>query len=155
MKVTCNLSGLRLDELADALGGRLERGVHEACEHVKEAALQNLKGDPRARHLIQAVNTEVEADLGALRVTGKVGVGGATDIDGEAGENFGIYVHEGTGIHSRSGMGRKEVPWFYLDAWGEGHTTSGMQANPFLENAYNSEAGHVAQIIAKAIGGGG
>ena len=135
---------------------RLEAGIRKAvadatAQAVREAK-ENLKGDARAKHLMQSIHFDVRAD--GARAEGRVGVGGATDIEGEAGELFGIYVHEGTGIYSRTGMGRKEVPWFYLDAEGNGHTTSGMQANPFLENAYNSVAGQVQRIMAAALLGG-
>lgn len=154
MEIKADISGL-IDGMrasADRIRANLERGVTDAALQVERAAKENLKGDPRGKHLLSSVHTEVRA--AGFVVTAQVGVGAATDIDGDAGENFGIYVHEGTGIYSRTGMGRKEVPWFYMDAQGQGHITSGMQANPFLENAYNSEGQRVAQLIANAITGG-
>lgn len=141
-----------LQMTAGRLLANMERGVAEGAAQIERAAKQNLKGDARGKHLMSSIHSELESS--GETVTATVGVGGATDIDGDASEVFGIYVHEGTGIYSRTGMGRKEVPWFYKDAEGNGHITSGMQANPFLENAYNSESGKVAQLIANALTGG-
>ncbi len=155
MNIDVNLAGLGLMNAgAESIRSGLMKGVEDACELVKKAAMENLKGDARGKHLMSSIHTEVQA--GGDTVTGQIGVGAATGIDGEAGENFGIYVHEGTGIYSRTGMGRKEVPWFYEapdKETGEmtGHRTSGMEANPFLENAYNSESGKVSEIIAQAV----
>lgn len=135
----------------------MERGVTQGALQVERAAKENLKGDPRGKHLMSSIHTEVTAS--GTKVEAQIGCGAATDIEGDAGENFGIYVHEGTGIYSRTGMGRPDVPWFYMapdkDTGEErGHYTSGMQANPFLENAYNSEGQKVAELIARAIMGG-
>lgn len=154
MNINVNLESFRRDlaDAGDKLVAGMKRGVTEGCLHIERAAKQNLKGDPRGKHLMSSIHSAVASE--GMVVTGRVGVGGATGIDGEAGENFGIYVHEGTGIYSRTGMGRKEVPWFYKDDEGQGHRTSGMQSNPFLEDAYNSEARRVAQIIAAALTGG-
>lgn len=154
MNIKVNLSAFKndLERASEALIAGMERGVAEAAAQVERAAKKNLKGDARGKHLMSSIHSELES--AGMVVTAQVGVGGATDIEGDAGENFGIYVHEGTGIYSKTGMGRKNVPWFYKDAEGKGHQTSGMQANPFLENAYNSESGRVAQIIADHLMGG-
>ena len=149
INITVDLSSFDAEAAIEQIRRGMERGVDDACELVKAEAQQNMKGDARGKHLMSSIQTQVTAS--GDRVEGQIGVGGATGIDGEAGENFGIYVHEGTGIKSRTGMGRKDVPWFYMDAQGEGHITSGMEANPFLENAYNALAGQIAQIIADAI----
>lgn len=153
MKISVDLSGFDPEAIEAMIRKGMEKGVEDACELVKAEAQRNLKTDNRGKHLMSSIQTQVTVN--GDHVEGQVGVGGATGIDGEAGENFGIYVHEGTGIKSRTGMGRKDVPWFYKDAEGNGHLTSGMEANPFLENAYNSTSGRVAQIIADGIMEGG
>lgn len=155
MKVTVNLADLEtsIDAAIERIRAGLEKGVTAAALQVEAAAKNNLKGDPRGKHLMSSIHTEVEA--GGDTATAQIGVGGATGIDGDAGEMFGIYVHEGTGIYSRTGMGRKDVPWFYMDDQGQGHQTSGMQANPFMENAYTEVGPKVPQIVSKAILGGG
>jgi HK97 gp10 family phage protein len=155
VNIKVNLSAFKndLERASEALYAGIERGVEEAAAQVERAAKKNLKGDARGKHLMTSIHSEVQSVYGGF-VVGKIGVGGATDIEGDAGENFGIYVHEGTGIYSRTGMGRKDVPWFYMDANYIGHQTSGMQANPFLENAYNEMSPKVAKIIARALKGG-
>lgn len=157
MKISVDLSSFDPEAIAEMIRNGMEKGVEDACELVKAEAIANLKGDNRARHLNQSFQTQVRAN--GDRVEGQVGVGGATGIDGgennDTADNFGIYVHEGTGIYSRTGMGKPDVPWFYKDEDGNGHITSGMAANPFLENAYNSTAPRVAQIIADRIMRGG
>jgi HK97 gp10 family phage protein len=157
MNITVNLSAFAadLDQAAGRLLANMERGVAEGAAQVERAAKRNLKGDARGKHLMGSIHSEVESN--GTVVTAKIGVGGATGIDGDAGENFGIYVHEGTGIYG-NGAGRGQshgtVPWPFKDDQGQEHWTYGMEANPFLENAYNSESGKVARIVAKALTGG-
>lgn len=158
MKVTVNVADLLagIDATAEQIREGLEAGVRDAALQMEAAAKANLKGDARGKHLMSSIHTEVQAEGDSA--TAQIGVGGATGIDGDAGEMFGIFVHEGTGIYSRTGMGRKDVPWFYMDDQGEGHQTSGMQANPFMENAYNEVGPKAPEIVAKEIlkmGGGG
>ena len=135
-----------MDDAKERLIASMVKGVGKGVRQAEAAAKANLKGDLRGKHLMSSIHYEVKAD-GAL-VTGKVGVGAATGIEGDAGEMFGIYVHEGTGIYSRTGMGRQNVPWSYRDDDGEWHITSGMTSNPFLENAYNAEKDNVQRLIA-------
>lgn len=155
MRITVNTADLAaaIDATAEQILAGLAKGVTDAALQVEAAAKNNLKGDARGKHLMSSIHTEMESAGGTA--IAQIGVGGATGIDGDAGEMFGIYVHEGTGIYSRTGMGRKDVPWFYKDDQGQGHQTSGMQANPFMENAYNEVGPKVPQIVAKAIRGGG
>ena len=154
MRISVDLGAFEtnMQAAAERLLANMERGVNEGAALVERSAKQNLKGDPRGKHLMSSIHTELESS--GTTVTAAVGVGAATDIEGDAGELFGIYVHEGTGIYSRTGMGRKRVPWFYKDLDGKGHTTSGMQPNPFLENAYNENGERVARIIADALSRG-
>lgn len=154
MRITSNAQqfAATFERSLQELVRRMTQGVNEAALQMERTAKENLKGDARGKHLLASIHTQA-AEPG-IRVTAQVGVGAATGIDGEAGENFGIYVHEGTGIYSRTGMGRKEVPWFYMDDQGNGHLTSGMQSNPFLENAFNSEKERAQQIIADAVRNG-
>lgn len=139
----------------EELLARMTRGVTDALLQMERAAKQNLQGDARGKHLMSSLNTEVQVN--GLRVDGALGVGTATGISDESGtaaDNFGIYVHEGTGIYSRTGSGRTDVPWLYPKPDGTKGITSGQHANPFLENAYNSEGERCRQIIANAITGG-
>lgn len=171
MNIRVDLSGFRMDEAIEKIRAGMEKGVEDSCELIKKAAMQNLRGDPRGAHLMSSIQTRVQA--AGLTVTGAVGVGAATGIDGsgdddgDAADNFGIWVHEGTGIYSRTGLGKPVVPWLYEGPAKEDdpkgrykagdiikHLTSGMKPNPFLENAYNSEGQKVAEAIGRAITGG-
>ena len=57
-------------------------------------------------------------DTGILResITSEVG-----EREGRVGTNieYGVYVHQGTGIYAVNGDGRKDVPWRYQDAKGD------------------------------------
>lgn len=151
------------EAMTERLLDGMEKGITQGALQVERAAKENLKGDPRGKHLMSSIHTEVEGKAMGF-IVARIGCGAATDIEGDdAGDNFGIYVHEGTGIYGRTGAGRGQshgiAPWFYMAPDPQtgvetGHWTSGMQANPFLENAYNSEGQKVAQLIAAAIMGG-
>ena len=152
IQVTCDLSDFAraMDQAAEDMLQRMARGVGRGGERIANAAKRNLAGDARDRGGLLSGSINVQVAQEGTVATAEVGVGSG----GDEVANFGIYVHEGTGIHSRTGMGRKDVPWFYEDAEGNGHLTSGMASNPFLENAYNSESQKVAEIIGRAIMGG-
>ena len=151
---------------AERLLANMERGVNEGAALVDSSAKQNLKGDKRGKHLMSSIHTEMESS--GTTVTAAVGVGAATGIDSgfyrykgggedtgnDPAEMFGIFVHEGTGIYSRTGTGRPDVPWPFINDEGETCWTSGMQPNPFLENAYNENGERVARIIADALSRG-
>lgn len=49
--------------------------------------------------------------------------------------DYAPYVEKGTGLYAADGNGRKEVPWVYVGADGQGHQTSGSHPQPFLEPA--------------------
>ena len=59
---------------------------------------------------------------------------------------YGIYVHEGTGIYAGNGGGRK-TPWSYQDDKGKWHVTRGMAPNRFLKNAVANHAEEYKMII--------
>lgn len=147
MKVAADVSRLTagVKAAAEAIRQGCLTGVYRAALQAEREAKNNLKGDERGKHLMTSIHSDVREEDG--KAVGVVGCGAATDVEGDAGELFGIYVHEGTGILSRTGMGRKDVPWSYTDAEGKWHTTSGMKANPFLENAFLSERERMEKIV--------
>ena len=48
-----------------------------------------------------------------------------------------LWEEFGTGIYALNGDGTKDVPWFYKDAEGKGHLTSGKKPRRAFFNAYN------------------
>lgn len=59
---------------------------------------------------------------------------------------YGIYVHEGTGIYAVNGDGRQD-PWGYYDNSGKFHITHGMKPNRFLKNAVERNKDQISKYI--------
>lgn len=144
MKV--NVSGY--NELAAALMGvsremhdEMRQAMQEACIEVEGKAKEKCPKDTNA--LRQSIGYKVEDEQAGATVRGYVG------SDNE----HAVYVHEGTGIHSRSGNGRKDVPWTYRDEKGQFHKTDGIEPTPFLEDARAECAPRISEIFAKRLGG--
>lgn len=117
---------------------RVLKGVNLACAHVESVAKENCP--KKTGNLMQSIRSE--AVLEGDTAQGAVG----TNVE------YAVYVHEGTGMYSRTGMGRAGK-WRYRDTAGQWHTTSGSPPNPFLENAYLREGGTVKEIVESALGG--
>ena len=49
-----------------------------------------------------------------------------------------LWEEFGTGIYALNGDGRKDVPWFYKDAEGKWHMTSGKKPRRAFYKAYTS-----------------
>ena len=107
---------------SDILNEYIEKGITEACLAIEAEARERcpVKTGELRRSITHEVKTEGDV------IEGKVG----SNLD------YAPYIHEGTGIYSRSGSGRKDVPWVYFDGT-EFHTTSGIRPTPFLEDAVN------------------
>lgn len=58
------------------------------------------------------------------------------------------YVEFGTGLFAANGNGRTSVPWFYVDAKGQWHITSGQQPQPFLIPALNENRSKILETLA-------
>lgn len=140
MEISYGLKDFRADteKAKRELLERLLRGTALAAAHVESVAKQNCP--KRNGSLMQSIRSE--AVLDGETAEGAVG----TNME------YAVYVHEGTGQYSRSGMGRAGK-WSYQDSAGQWHTTSGSQPQPFLENAYLSEQEQVKEIIQSALGG--
>lgn len=65
---------------------------------------------------------------------------------------YGIYVHEGTGIYAVNGDGRQD-PWGYMGNDGKWHITHGMKPNRFLKNAVERNAAQVKKYIEDGLKG--
>ena len=79
--------------------------------------------------------------------------GGDNDIQGVVYTPlfYAPYVEYGTGLFAEGGNGRKEVPWWYKDAKGEWHSTSGQHPNPFMRPALNENRDKIIQLIEGAL----
>lgn len=115
-----------LARIAADLPALFQDSVARACFAIEAKAKDNCP--VRTGELRRSIMSEVTTNGTAIE--GKVG----TTLD------YAPYVHEGTGIYSRSGTGRKDVPWVYCDEKGDFHTTSGVKAVPFLEDAVDEVA---------------
>lgn len=153
MKIGYDVSNLRIDQAIDELTRRMQKGVMDAGLRVEGTAKRLVPKDTNA--LAHSILFELDESPKKGVVTGHVGVGGGN-------VNYAIWVHEGTGIHSRTGMGRKDVPWGYIDERATAETpdgdpvviwTDGNEPQPFLEEAYKEEQDSVRKIIARAVKG--
>ena len=124
---------------------KLEQGVALGAVRMERKARENCPVS--TGNMRDHITSVVQRD--GTVVTAKVGV--ALGGGDEETLNYPIYVHEGTGKYSRTGMGRKGT-WRYRDDNGVWHLTDGSPANPFLENAFNSEASEVYKDIMACLG---
>lgn len=115
----------QLTNLVNNMPQQVAQAVQQACLAIEAQAKNNCpvgSGDLR-----RSIQTEVKTE--GDKTVGVVG----TNLE------YGVYVHEGTGIYSRSGAGRTDVPWVYMsEEDGKFYTTSGIQPTPFLEDAVNT-----------------
>ena len=129
-----------IEAYAERKQHQIQTGLQLACIEVQAKAMEKCPKDTDA--LRQSITYKVE--MHDSKGTGTVG----SELD------YAPYVHEGTGIHSRTGKGRtKDLPWSYQDERGEWHTTSGMKPTPFLEEARNESKERVLQILFDAMKG--
>lgn len=128
-----------LNEYAERKESQIFHGIEKCCVRVQEVAFHKCPKDSEA--LRQSITYKVT--MHGAKATGLVG----SELE------YAPYVHEGTGIHSRTGMGRKDVPWSYQDEEGNWHSTEGMEARPFLEEARNESRERILQIMFDALKG--
>lgn len=101
----------------------MSRKMDKACLVVESQAKQNCPVDIG---ILRASITS-ETEVTASEIVGRVGTN----------EEYGPYVHNGTGIYAKDGNGRK-TPWGYTVRAGKHkgfHWTQGQRPQPFLENA--------------------
>lgn len=129
----------RLDSYAERKLKQIESGLTKGCIKVQERAMEKCPKDTDA--LRQSISYRV--DMYGAKAAGMVG----SELE------YAPYVHEGTGIHSRTGMGRKDVPWSYQDEEGKWHSTDGIEPHPFLEEARNESRDRILEIMFNALKG--
>ena len=143
MKIRIDTAGFRRDMevFAAALEENTVAAVTDACEVIEADAKARCPRD--TGFLRSSITSEVQAEGEKMR--GTVG----TNVE------YAPYVHEGTGLLSRTGLGRKDVPWRYQDDKGQWHTTSGQKPQLFLEEAADANRERVVAIFAERLRGGG
>lgn len=113
----------------------MSRKMDKACLVVESQAKQNC---PIDIGILRASITS-ETEVTAREIVGRVGTN----------EEYGPYVHNGTGIYAKDGNGRK-TPWGYTVRAGKHkgfHWTQGQRPQPFLENAKLEKKSAVERIL--------
>jgi HK97 gp10 family phage protein len=113
----------------------MSRKMDKACLVVESQAKQNCPVDIG---ILRASITS-ETEVTAREIVGRVGTN----------EEYGPYVHNGTGIYAKDGNGRK-TPWGYTVRAGKHkgfHWTQGQRPQPFLENAKLEKKSAVERIL--------
>ena len=129
-----------LNQFSNELVQKLSQAMQLACIEVENKAKE--KCPANTGHLRQSLTNNVQVKQNSVQ-----GAVGST-------EEYAIYVHEGTGLYSRTGVGR-QTPWVYRTDDGKFYTTSGQEARPFLEEAANESYDRIGQIFQSTILGGG
>lgn len=139
---------------------RILAAMESACGQLADAAKQRV---PKGEHIPSAG----EDDKGPLRDSIRYAIlqdGANGKIVGAVGSEalYAVWYHEGTGLFSRTGLGRgqpggkqKKVPWHYQDGLGHWHTTSGNEPNLFLEEAADEMRGRIAATFYAHLRDGG
>lgn len=113
----------------------MSQKMDKACLVVESQAKQNCPVDIG---ILRASITS-ETEVTASEIVGRVGTN----------EEYGPYVHNGTGIYAKDGNGRK-TPWGYTVRAGKYkgfHWTKGQRPQPFLENAKLEKKSAVERIL--------
>ena len=143
MKIRIDTAGFRqeVENCAAALQTALMDATTDACGVIEADAKARCPRD--TGNLRGSIESDVQMwfDL----IVGRVG----TNVE------YAPYVHEGTGLFSRTGLGRRDVPWRWQDDKGQWHITSGQKPNPFLEEAADASRERIVSIYAEYLKGGG
>lgn len=113
----------------------MSQKMDKACLVVESQAKQNCPVDIG---ILRASITS-ETEVTASEIVGRVGTN----------EEYGPYVHNGTGIYAKDGNGRK-TPWGYTVRAGKHKGfcwTKGQRPQPFLENAKLEKKSAVERIL--------
>ena len=147
MKITIHTDEFMkgMEEAGTDVAQRISQAMVYSCEAIRNAAKERIKKNSgripssggNGGPLKESMKNEISADNGKGTVTGTV----FTNC------TYAVYYHEGTGIFSRTGMGRPDVPWSFRDDLGGWHRTSGMEAHPFLEEAADENRNEIARIF--------
>jgi HK97 gp10 family phage protein len=122
-----------LDNITDP--NKLEMAMGKACALVERSAKQ--KAPKITGELRNSITSRVETTNN--EVIGIV----FTPLE------YAPYVEYGTGLFAENGNGRKDVPWYYMDDFGEWHSTSGMEPMPYMRPAMNENREAILRVLAE------
>lgn len=108
-------------------------------QHLEGEAMEELNNDPRridTGNLRNSITHDVDDSEQAVYI--------GTNVE------YGVYVHEGTGIFEANNKGRK-TPWVYQDEKGNWHVTRGMKPNRFLKNAMERNKEQIKSYIKREL----
>lgn len=105
----------------------------KACMLVEAEAKQRCPVD--SGYLRNSITTSVEDNVGYI----------GSNVE------YAPYVEYGTGLFAEEGNGRKDTPWWYKDAKGEWHKTSGQNPQPYLRPAINNNQQRITELIAHRV----
>lgn len=120
-----------LQEWINNLPQAITAALEESCQMIENTAKRNCPVDDG---ILQASITH---QIDKEKQEGVIGTE----------EEYGVYVHEGTGMYAKDGKGRKEVPWRYRTPDGKWHTTKGQKPQPFLQNAVDSNRQRILETF--------
>ena len=149
MRITVNTAEFAqgIQAMKTQFADRIRQAMLLSCAEIESAAKEKCpKGNGESGETVplrQSISYRVDA---AEEGTAKGTVGSPLE--------YAVYVHEGTGLYSRTGMGRKDVPWTYRNSAGNFYSTKGNQPRPFLEEAVDEKRERVMQIFRSIVGGG-
>lgn len=123
----------RLQDLMKSFPEKLAERIENACLTVENSAKRFCPVDDGILRASISHQVETNAD----EVSGFIG----SNLD------YAPYVHQGTGLYSKSGNGRKSVPWTYRTADGKFYKTKGQKANPFLMKAIDSNRQEILEYL--------
>ena len=130
-----------LKRLAEQCPQRTEEALTQACLDIEAEAKERCPVD--TGELRRSITSDViKEDEG--HYVGRVG----TNL------YYSVFLHEGTGLYSRTNKGRKDVPWHYQDDNGNWHSTSGQHPQPFMEKALDDNKDKCLNYIKQSIKGG-
>lgn len=117
--------------IAETIPNKIIEALNDACQLIENDAVDNCSVDDGL--LRASITHDTNSDGNSF--VGSIG----------SNEEYAPYVHEGTGVYAKDGNGRKNVPWVFLDAEGNFHSTEGQKPNPFLQNAIDKNMDSILQ----------
>lgn len=140
MPIDCeNIDGLKktLIHMAENINEKTEIALNKAALRIERDAKQKCPKDTGA--LRASIGSQIELGQNVVAVT----VG--TNVP------YAPFVEYGTGLFAKNGDGRKDVPWWYMDAEGKFHITRGQHPQPFLIPAFLENRDYIIECFKEAI----